>query len=157
MKIGVSATVRTAQVYGIAVGRRKESIRLLTPNHGITDQCGLNRSTTSHVISCTDAVKPSCGNHFYQGVEPQQCAADLPHEQVTEVFTGSPRVRRATEQKQDSGKLPRQEGETVVCPLLFLTLAVVRQDVLGAGDITLPDCGNAIFRPRELPYQLPER
>lgn len=39
----------------------------------------------------------------------------------------------------------------------YLTLAVVRQDVLGAGDITLPDCGNAVFRPRELPYPLPER
>lgn len=39
----------------------------------------------------------------------------------------------------------------------YLTLAVLRQDVLGAGDITLPDCGNALFRPRELPYPLPER
>ena len=39
----------------------------------------------------------------------------------------------------------------------YLTLAVVRQDVLSAGDITLPDCGNAPFRPRELPYPLPER
>lgn len=39
----------------------------------------------------------------------------------------------------------------------YLTMAVVRQDVLGTGDITLPDCGNAVFRPRELPYALPER
>lgn len=39
----------------------------------------------------------------------------------------------------------------------YLTLAVVRQDVFGAGEITLPDCGNAPFLPRELPYPLPER
>ncbi|HBG30552.1 MAG TPA: folate-binding protein, partial [Gammaproteobacteria bacterium] len=38
----------------------------------------------------------------------------------------------------------------------FLTLAVLRQEALGAADIIIPDCGNAAMQLRDLPYPLPE-
>lgn len=39
----------------------------------------------------------------------------------------------------------------------FLTLAVLHQEAAMAGDVIIPDCDNASFQLRELPYPLPER
>jgi folate-binding protein YgfZ len=39
----------------------------------------------------------------------------------------------------------------------FLTLAVLHQEAATASDVVIPDCDNAPFQLRELPYPLPER
>ena len=39
----------------------------------------------------------------------------------------------------------------------FLTLAVLHQEAATADDVVIPDCDNAPFQLRELPYPLPER